>query len=163
MGWVVRATCAICALVTIGSCAAFVDLQKVDYGDLADASPAGPEAGDASMDAAVVAPGKPDASGADAGPCAVAADGKLHCTNAPNAALYAQPTSHSAITNTLRSTNSIFLCWTAGELHAGGNSTWYFTNGDDNPSFGYVPAVMLNTSDAFDADPTAFGLRKCSQ
>lgn len=165
MGKALCAICAICAIVALGACATFVDLQKVDYGDLGDASvpsPDAPEPGDGSDDTNVIVDGKPDASGVDAGPCAVAADGKLYCTNAVNSPLHAQPTSQSAIVNTLRSTSSIFLCWTMGELHPGGNTTWYFTNGDDNASFGYTPAVNLNTTDAFDADPTMFGLRKCA-
>jgi len=63
--------------------------------------------------------------------------------------------------NTLRSTSSWFECWFPGQLHSGGNTTWYWTLGDDNGSRGFAPASALDTSSAFDANPTAHGLAKC--
>ena len=93
--------------------------------------------------------------------CSVHADAKLYCTNAANAAMYATPHFASAVVNHLRMTYSYFVCWGPGDLHPGGNTTWYRTFGDDNPSEGWLPAVDLNTTDAFDANPTAGGLMRC--
>lgn len=93
--------------------------------------------------------------------CSVHADGKLYCTNAANAAMYATPQFASAVVNHLRTTYSYFDCWGVGDLHPGGNTTWYRTVGDDNPNQGWLPAVDLNTPDAFDANPTAYGLVRC--
>jgi hypothetical protein len=93
--------------------------------------------------------------------CRVEADGKLHCTNRANAPLRSAPGGGAGVVNTLRTTNSWFSCWGTGELHAGGNTTWYYTLGDDNARWGWIPGVMLNTPDAFDADPTRHGLRAC--
>jgi hypothetical protein len=158
-----RALAALTASVLVLSCAALVDLQKVEYGDV-DAAGAAADGGvdDARDGSSDVVSGKKDGGRIDAGVCGVGDDGKLYCTNRANASLYAQPTTRSAVVNTLRSTSSIFVCWTSGELHAGGNTTWYYTNGDDNPSFGWIPGVDLNTADAFDADPSAYGLRRCN-
>lgn len=161
-----RALAALAALtagVLLLSCAALVDLQKVEYGDI-DATGSALDGGvaDAADGSSDVVSGKKDGGGIDAGVCGVGDDGKLHCTNRAGASLHAQPSAGSPVVNTLRSTSSIFLCWTSGELHAGGNTTWYYTNGDDNPSFGWIPGVDLNTADAFDADPSAYGLRRCS-
>ena len=64
--------------------------------------------------------------------------------------------------NHLRTTDSWFTCWTTGDLHAGGNHAWYYTEGDDNAHWGYVPAVDLHTTSAFDANPSAHGLAKCN-
>ena len=95
--------------------------------------------------------------GAAALPCVVKSDARLYCSNSPAAPMHATATSESAVVNTLRSTYSWFTCWTRGELHAGGNTTWYYTIGDDNGDWGFVPAVALQTTSAFDADraPTA--------
>ncbi|HVH44282.1 MAG TPA: PEP/pyruvate-binding domain-containing protein [Labilithrix sp.] len=98
----------------------------------------------------------------DGGPCSVQPDAKLRCPNAPNTPMRAQPSSQSAVVNTLRTTTSWFTCWTTGELHAGGNKTWYWTQGDDNANWGFVPASALSTTEAFDASPSAKGLPKCS-
>lgn len=93
--------------------------------------------------------------------CAVWPDHKLHCTNRPNVAMHQEPRSSSAVVNTLRSTESWFECWSTGELHAGGNTTWYFTLGDDNGNRGFVPASALSTTSELDANPSARGLVKC--
>ena len=99
--------------------------------------------------------------GAAALPCVVKSDARLYCSNSPAAPMHATATSESAVVNTLRSTYSWFTCWTRGELHAGGNTTWYYTIGDDNGDWGFVPAVALQTTSAFDADPSAHGLPSC--
>lgn len=93
--------------------------------------------------------------------CNVHSDGKLYCKNGANAAMYGGATTGSAIVNRLRSTSSWFTCWAAGQLHAGGNTTWYFTIGDDNGNWGWVPAVSLSTPSTFDANPSAYGLAHC--
>ena len=54
---------------------------------------------------------------------------------------------------TSRTTTSWFTCWGTGQLHAGGNTTWYYTQGDDNGHWGWVPAVDLETPSSF-ATPT---------
>lgn len=74
----------------------------------------------------------------------------------------AQPNGGAAVVNTLRTTSSWFSCWGTGQLHAGGNTTWYYTLGDDNGNWGWIPGVMLNTPDAFDANPSGSGLRRCN-
>jgi hypothetical protein len=88
-------------------------------------------------------------------------DHKLYCTNTPSAPLHAQPTNGSAVVNHLATTYSWFDCWGRGDLHAGGNTTWYHTVGDDNPNAGWVPGADLHTPDAFDANPSASGLPQC--
>lgn len=99
--------------------------------------------------------------GGGGGACGVRGDGKLYCTNRV-VAMHASPNAGSPVVNTLRSTTSWFDCWGTGEPHAGGNSTWYHTLGDDNGNWGWVPGVALNTPDAFDANPSAHGLRRCN-
>jgi hypothetical protein len=98
---------------------------------------------------------------AGGGACAVRADARLHCANRDGAPLRARPQNQSPVVNVLRTTNSWFDCWTTGERHAGGNTTWYRTLGDDNGNRGFVAGVDLSTPDAFDANPTAAGLAKC--
>lgn len=96
------------------------------------------------------------------GPCEVhASDAKLYCTNSPNAAMHAGTNAGSPVVNHLQTTYSWFDCWGTGELHAGGNTTWYHTIGDENANAGWVPAVDLSTTSAFDANPTAHGLPQC--
>jgi hypothetical protein len=93
--------------------------------------------------------------------CSVHSDGKLYCGNTPSAALYGATNLGSSVVNHLRTTSSWFDCWGTGERHAGGNTTWYHTLGDDNGNWGWAPAVELQTSDALDANPSAKGLRQC--
>lgn len=102
-------------------------------------------------------------SGGGASACGVQADARLHCENQGGAALRAAPRNASPVVNVLRTTNSWFDCWTSGDRHAGGNTTWYHTVGDDNASAGFVAAVALHTSDAFDANPSAGRLAKCAE
>jgi hypothetical protein len=92
-------------------------------------------------------------------PCGVQGDGKLHCDNDPGAAMRAEPKNGAAIVNRLRTGNSWFDCWTTGDRHAGGNTTWYHTLGDDNGNWGFVAAVDLSTPSAFDANPS---FRRCA-
>ena len=94
--------------------------------------------------------------------CSVHADDhRLHCANTGGAAMHSQPNAASAVVNHLRTTFSFFLCWGSGQKHAGGNTTWYNTIGDDNASRGWIPAVDLQTTSAFDANPSAQGLPHC--
>ena len=130
----------------------------VDAGDALDA---GPSPRDASSDVEIL-DSKPLIVTPEAGfDCSVHADAKLYCTNAANAAMYATPHFASAVVNHLRMTYSYFDCWGPGDLHPGGSTTWYRTVGDDNLNQGWLPAVDLNTPDAFDANPTARGLMRC--
>ena len=76
-------------------------------------------------------------------------DGKLYCVDVAGAAMHASPTLGSAVVNHLRTTNSYFQCWGTGDRHAGGNTTWYYTIGDDNGNWGWVPAVDLQTEQLF--------------
>ncbi|WP_394842224.1 C39 family peptidase [Pendulispora brunnea] len=94
--------------------------------------------------------------------CAVRSDGRLYCNNTGGATMYASTTTSSSIVDHLRTTYSWFDCWGTGERHAGGNTTWYHTMGDDNGKWGWVPAVNLSTTAAFDADPSAHGLARCA-
>ena len=94
--------------------------------------------------------------------CDVHSDGKLHCVNKAHAAMYASPHLGSGVVNHLETTASWFKCWGTGDLHAGGNTTWYYTLGDDNTHWGWAPAVELSTPSSFDADPGAYGLPHCN-
>jgi hypothetical protein len=96
------------------------------------------------------------------GGCGVQGDGRLHCTNTAGAAMYSASNPNSGIVNHLRSTYSWFDCFAFGAPHSGGNSTWYHTLGDDNGNWGFVPAVSLQTSSAFDGNPAAAGLKQCA-
>jgi hypothetical protein len=93
--------------------------------------------------------------------CNVHSDGKLYCVNASGAAMYASANFSSSVVNHLRTTDSWFTCWGTGQLHPGGNTTWYYTLGDDTGSWGWVPAVDLDTPSSFDANPSAYGLPHC--
>lgn len=93
--------------------------------------------------------------------CGVQSDGLLHCNNKANTALYASASAKSAVVDHLQSMNSWFKCWGTGDKHAGGNTTWYYTQGDDHGAWGWVPAVNLDTAGSFDANPTAAGLPAC--
>ena len=94
--------------------------------------------------------------------CDVHSDGKLYCDNTDNSAMYASDNFESAVVNHLRTTSSWFKCWAYGEEHPGGNKTWYYTLGDDNGNWGWVPAVDLDTASSFDANPSAHGLAECA-
>lgn len=93
--------------------------------------------------------------------CRVYDDGKLHCDNKNGAPIRSAPTNGSGVVDHLRSTNSWFDCWSTGDLHAGGNTTWYHTQGDDHGAFGWVAAADMSTPNDFDADPQSKGLARC--
>jgi hypothetical protein len=93
--------------------------------------------------------------------CTVHSDHRLYCKNTPNVAMRATPNLGATIVNHLKTSFSFFECWGTGDRHAGGNTTWYKTIGDTNPSLGWVPAVDLATTSAFDSNPSASGLPHC--
>lgn len=93
--------------------------------------------------------------------CVVGEDHLLYCANAPDTPMHEKATSTSPVVNTLRTKKSWFKCWASGERHRGGNKTWYLTQGDDNPSFGFVPASAVETGPSIDGDPSAQGLPRC--
>jgi hypothetical protein len=93
--------------------------------------------------------------------CSVHNDHRLWCDNTGGAAMRSTPNNNAAVVNHLRTTFSFFTCWGTGDLHAGGNTTWYRTIGDDNSNVGWVPAVNLSTPSVFDANPSAHGLPHC--
>jgi hypothetical protein len=102
----------------------------------------------------VVAVAAPD--GARANPPCYASGGHLHCGNTAPTPIYARASygyedSQGAfhptrVVDTLRSNPSYFKCWVRGDQHSGGNNVWYYTNGDDHGSYGYVPAVRVFTN-----------------
>ncbi|GAA0628484.1 hypothetical protein GCM10009547_35160 [Sporichthya brevicatena] len=84
------------------------------------------------------------------------------CPNEPNVPVFLTPLAREddpgAQAGTLYSTESWFVCWTAGRLHSGGNRIWYYTQGDvshpdhrDRRAWGFVPARYLDT--VVDPDP----------
>lgn len=85
----------------------------------------------------------------------------LYCENRV-ADVYAEPENYATVIGKLTSTLSWFVCWETGELHAGGNRIWYYTQGDkilnwpQRKAWGYVPAYYLTTT----TDPYA-GLPPC--
>lgn len=94
--------------------------------------------------------------GGGGGACSVGGDKKLRCGNDDDATMYRNPWAASPVVNHLRTTQSWFTCWFPGEPHRGGNSVWYWTQGDDNGNWGFVPAAVVHTR----IDP-APGLVKC--
>ena len=73
------------------------------------------------------------------------------CGHKAGAPVYADPTATSPQVGVLDGTSSWFLCWTRGQVHAGGNDVWYYTQGDrvisdpNRQAYGFVPASHLNT------------------
>jgi hypothetical protein len=100
---------------------------------------------------------------ADSGaPCAVkASDTRLYCTNRVPSNIRSAAKNTATIVDELRTAYSWFSCWTVGERHAGGNTTWYYTLGDRDGDWGYVAAVDVVTPPGFNENPSAFGLVKC--
>ena len=86
--------------------------------------------------------------------------GKLYCTNAVSP-LRNKPYFSGSQVNVLRTTYSWFKCWTTGQIHGGGNNIWYYTLGDDNGNWGYLPAVQVYTTGYFDAHASSYGLPRC--
>lgn len=93
--------------------------------------------------------------------CGVRQDGRLYCTNTSGAPLHAAPSFSSSVANRLQTTRSWFMCWGTGDRHARG-TTWYYTLGDDNARWGWIPGANLRTPDGFDGAPTARGLKQCT-
>jgi hypothetical protein len=93
--------------------------------------------------------------------CSVRNDHQLWCDNTAGAAMRSTPHLNATVVNHLRTSFSFFECWGTGDLHAGGNTTWYKTIGDDNSNLGWIPAVDLSTTSAFDSNPSAHGLPHC--
>jgi hypothetical protein len=93
--------------------------------------------------------------------CSVHADKKLYCSNKTPANIRATPNNTATIVDTMITNYSWFTCWKAGDAHAGGNTTWYYTLGDKNGKWGYMAASDVETTDAFEKDPSAFGFAKC--
>jgi hypothetical protein len=162
-----------CALVA--SLAALPQCSLEGLSDGADASAPDADVTDGASDANTpIPPGNDGAGGLDANTpivlpdgaldCSVHVDGKLHCSNTLGATLYAQPTYTSAVVDHLGARYSAFDCWGIGDKHAGNNTTWYRTYGNDNvdhPRQGWVAGVDLATPDQFDANPSAAGLPRC--
>ncbi|MFE4634901.1 hypothetical protein ACFRJ1_16210 [Streptomyces sp. NPDC056773] len=86
----------------------------------------------------------------------------LYCANTPGD-VTSQSFTGSPVTGRMTKTKSWFVCWKIGAPHAGKNSVWYYTKGDEvvnNPgqqAWGYMPANALGTTKA----PFP-GLRKCT-
>lgn len=76
----------------------------------------------------------------------------LYCENA-TADVFAGPQNHGTVVAKLVTTLSWFVCWETGDLHAGGNRVWYYTQGDrilnwpGRKGWGYVPAFYLWTEE----------------
>lgn len=112
--------------------------------------------------AATVLVAPTSAQAADSVICGVRSDRLLHCQNfAPQPLRSIPQITDSWQVDTLRTTYSWFLCWGEGELHAGGNHTWYQTVGDDRGATGWVPAAVVRTTAAFDSNPSYYGMRAC--
>ncbi|MCD9141443.1 hypothetical protein [Streptomyces albireticuli] len=85
----------------------------------------------------------------------------LYCENAAGQ-LYGRAAFLAPVTGLLKTTTSWFVCWTLGDPHQGGNSVWYYTQGQETvqiPSvlgWGSIPANYLWT----DQDPYP-GLPRC--
>ncbi|MEO7112225.1 MAG: hypothetical protein ABI183_17400 [Polyangiaceae bacterium] len=119
---------------------------------------------DARIDARVL-PDLPDAMLPDGGfDCSVHADAWLFCGNTLYGFVYPDKSYDQDPVDQLATEYSAFECWGTGELHKGGNTTWYRTYGTSDPSnphLGWVAGVDLKTPDGFDANPTAYGLAPC--
>ena len=93
--------------------------------------------------------------------CSVHGDKRLYCSNKTPANIRATPTNAGTIVDTMITNYSWFTCWKAGDMHSGGNTTWYYTLGDKNGKWGFMAASDVETTDAFEKDPSAFGFAKC--
>ncbi|MFE0042521.1 hypothetical protein [Streptomyces albireticuli] len=75
----------------------------------------------------------------------------LYCENVV-ADVYAKSENYATVVGKLVTTLSWFVCWETGELHAGKNRVWYYTQGDRilnwpmRKGWGYVPAYRLTTT-----------------
>lgn len=92
--------------------------------------------------------------------------GTLWCGNTYNAAIFRDPDFGSPdkptpVVDRLKTTYSWFSCWSTGDKHSGGNTTWYYTTGDVNGRSGWVPASSVFTNAGYDKDKTKPGLERC--
>jgi hypothetical protein len=95
--------------------------------------------------------------------CVVYIDSKLYCANRIGIEMFAQPAPSGPVINHLLTSYSWFTCWDDGEMHAGGNTSWYFTDGDDRGQpYGWLPAADVRSPQAFNADPAAYGFPRCA-
>lgn len=98
---------------------------------------------------------------ADAASC-YASRGHLYCGNsykAPimkSAAFEYKPGLPVPRVDRLHTTFSYFKCRVYGARHSGGNSIWYYTNGDEKGKWGYVAASYVFTP----KDPFP-GVKRC--
>lgn len=89
-------------------------------------------------------------------------DHDVVCDNAPGD-VRLQSFTDSPVVGRMITTRSWFVCWKTGDPHAGGNSIWYYTQGDEIVSrpatraWGYMPAHMVHSG-----SHPAPGLPKCS-
>lgn len=142
-------------------------LDGLSGGPIADAGDTGADArtdvdvsSDAGLDAHLVSDaflGRGDGSH----DCSLHADGKLYCQNSPYTDLHAQPTKASPIVDHLISIDSKFDCWGTGDLHDGGNTTWYRAVGDEHQLQGWAAGRDVSTASFFDQNPAAFGFATC--
>lgn len=109
----------------------------------------------------LAAPAATAAPAAPAAECGVRPhDGRLWCGNGAPVILRYGTLLDSPVSGQLQTSSSYFLCWSTGQQHGGGNSTWYYTDADWGDP-GYVPAQYVYTPSWFDANPSAYGLRHC--
>lgn len=73
------------------------------------------------------------------------------CKNDGNAPVYERPDYANHVA-TMQTTESWFVCWSAGQPHAGNNDIWYYTQGDASTSgwdgrhgWGFMAAVNVHT------------------
>jgi hypothetical protein len=102
-----------------------------------------------------------DAVGRDKAGCGVRSDGRLYCGNRAPVPVRRFKYPSAEPVNWLRTTYSWFDCFGRGDIHHGGNDTWYLTQGDDGIYWGWVAAGDVYTSSEFDAHPDRFGLEEC--
>jgi hypothetical protein len=86
-------------------------------------------------------------------------EGRLYSSN-ESEPVYSSPMVSTEIVNHLTTTYSWFRCWKPGEPHDEG-TLWYYTRGDHNYSEGWVRGDRVNAPMAFEANPAAFGFKRC--
>jgi len=84
------------------------------------------------------------------------------CGNQAGAAMYLGA-NNSTVVSHMDSPSSWFVCYRRGEMHAGGNNVWYYSQGDraaagwsGRQAWGYMPAVNVFTT----TDPSP-GIPQC--
>lgn len=95
--------------------------------------------------------------------CIIYVDRKLYCSNDAPSNMHAEPVGSSPVVNELLTQYSYFECWGTGELHQGGNTTWYYAQGDDGShTYGWLPGFHVKTPSTFDGDPRKYGFSACA-